>query len=76
MSTAKDLIAVAKDARAVYKTAKDLAKQLDAQDEIAAAEITRLKELHKQLAAVAKSLPSKMSMTERRALIRESRRLV
>lgn len=73
MSAGADLVTVAKDAREVYRAAKQIAKDLDAEADVAKGELDRLARYAKELRAILDDLPSDMSKQERRRFIAATR---
>lgn len=76
MSTGSDLVNVAKDARDVYRTAKQIGKDLDAEASVAKDEVDQLADYAAELTAVLADLPSDMSKQERRRFIAATRATV
>ena len=76
MSAGSDLVTVAKDAREVYRAAKQIAKDREAEESVAKAELDQLAEYAAELAAILDDLPSDMSKQERRRFIAATRATV
>lgn len=73
MSAGADLVAVAKDAREVYRAAKQIAKDLDAEADVAKKELDRLAQYAKEFLTILDDLPTDMSKQERRRFIAATR---
>jgi hypothetical protein len=67
--TSDDLIKVAKDAREVYRTAKQIAKDLEAEAKVAAEDLKALRETYARLGEILDDLPTEMTRVERRRYI-------
>ncbi len=76
MVEASEVVDVLKDARAVYKAAKQIGKDLDAEEKVAAADMKKLRDLNAKLQKVAADLPDAMTISERRAMVSATRALL
>jgi hypothetical protein len=73
MSVGGDLVTVAKDAREVYRAAKQIAKDLDTEANVAQKELNRLARYAEEFRAILDDLPTEMSKQERRRFIAATR---
>lgn len=64
MSTGQDLVNVAKDAQDIYKTAKQLKKDLAKEDKVAQGEIEKLKSFNKKMLDLVKDLPDQTNKAD------------
>ena len=67
--TGDDLIQVAKDAREVYRAVKQISKDREAEDRVAAADLNTLRETYARLAEILDELPTEMTRAQRRRYI-------
>lgn len=74
--TADDLIGVAKDAREVYRAAKGLAEDLDAEQKVGADDMKRLRDAYGRMEEILEDLPSAATRSERRRYVTAVRQLI
>ena len=70
MSTGQDLVDVAKQARDIYKTAKQLKKDLENEEEVSEIEIDKLKKLNNNMLNLVENLPDHVEIVDNRAFIK------
>ncbi len=70
MSTGQDLVNVAQQAQGIYKTAKQLKKDLANEEEVSTAEIEKLKILNSNMLNLMQDLPDHSDISDSRAFIK------
>jgi hypothetical protein len=74
--TGDDLIQVAKDAREVYRAAKQISEDLKAEEKVAAADMKTLRQTYDRLEEILEDLPTEMTRAERRRYIAATKALI
>jgi hypothetical protein len=70
MSTGQDLVDVAKQAHDIYKTAKQLRKDLENEEEVSKIEIDKLKKLNTNMLNLMQNLPDHVDIVDSRSFIK------